>query len=220
MSFVIAIDGPAAAGKGTLSRRLADKYGFARLDTGRLYRAVGWRVLQEGGNPLDEAQAVKAAQTLAPYISQGLLDSDDLNSGAAGAAASQVAKNQAVRDALFEFQRDFAAQAKQGHVTGVILDGRDIGTVICPDADLKLFVTASFEERAKRRHAELVGRGETVDIQTVLKDMQERDTRDQNRDSAPMVAAPDAILVDTTGKNSDEVLAFVVSLVETHLKIR
>ena len=189
MPFTVAVDGPAAAGKGTISRALAREFGFAHLDTGLLYRAVG----AKGGDP------VAAAQGLTPED----LARDDLRSLDAGAAASRVAVIPAVRAALVQFQRDFARRPE-----GAVLDGRDIGTVICPGAELKLFVTASPEVRATRRHAEVGG-----DYAHVLAEVIARDARDAGRAEAPMVAAPDAILLDTSTLGVDEAVARAVALV-------
>lgn len=183
MKFTVAIDGPAAAGKGTISRAVAERFGFAHLDTGALYRAVGVK----GGDP------VEAANTLAPAD----LARDDLRSLEAGQAASKVAVIPEVRAALLEFQRKFAAQ--EG---GAVLDGRDIGTVICPEAEVKLFVTASAEVRAHRRWIEVGG-----DEAKVLAEVKERDERDMNRADAPLKPAPDAILIDTSEMSIDEAVA-------------
>ena len=175
---VIAIDGPAAAGKGTLARRLARSLGLPYLDTGLLYRAVGRRVLDAGGDPTDPATAEAAAQRLEPSD----LDRTDLRGPAADAASSAVAAVPSVRAALLAFQRDFAAQR------GAVLDGRDIGTAIFPDAAVKLFITASLPERARRRWQELRDRGEDVELARVEADMQARDERDSARSAAPLRA--------------------------------
>lgn len=188
-SFTVAVDGPAAAGKGTISRALAERFGLAHLDTGLLYRAVGAR----GGDP------VAAAQSLTPAD----LARDDLRSLAAGEAASRVAAIPAVRAALTEFQRQFARRPG-----GAVLDGRDIGTVICPEAELKLYVTASAEVRAHRRWLELGG-----DPAQVLAEVRARDERDMTRAEAPLKPAPDAVILDTSDLPVDEAIARAAALV-------
>ena len=189
MIFTVAIDGPAAAGKGTISRRLADQFGFAHLDTGLLYRAVGAKVA-DGAAPEMAAQNLTAAD----------LARTDLRSHAAGQAASKVAVIPEVRSALVTFQREFARQSG-----GAVLDGRDIGTVICPDADLKLFVTARPEVRAHRRYLELGG-----DEAQILNEIIERDSRDMSRADAPLRAAEDAVVIDTSDLAVDEIVDAVV----------
>lgn len=188
-AFVIAIDGPAASGKGTLARRLAAHFGLPHLDTGLLYRATACALLDEG-RPLDDVPAaVAAARGLA------LADFDEarLRTRELGEAASVVAAIPEVRAALIDLQRGFAARTD-----GAVLDGRDIGTVICPDAPAKIFVTASAETRAQRRALELASRGEKVDYASILADVRKRDERDSARSAAPLRAAPGAILLDTT----------------------
>lgn len=207
--MIIAIDGPAAAGKGTLARRLADELGYAYLDTGSLYRAVGVMVLRSGGDPEDTAAAADAARTL----DQSILGSPELRTGEAGAAASKVAAVPEVRAALKDFQRGFATNPP-GDAKGAILDGRDIGTVICPDADRKLFVTASVEARAERRFKELQERGEAAIYARVLQDMRERDARDAGRSDAPMVQADDAVLIDTSSMTPDEAFAAALEVIK------
>ena len=192
MKFTVAIDGPAAAGKGTISKAVADRFGFAHLDTGLLYRAVGAAAADSGREPADVAASLSEAD-----IARG-----DLRSAAVAQEASKVAVIPEVRAALVDFQRSFAA--KPG---GAVLDGRDIGTVICPDADVKLFVTASPEERARRRHAELVGKGDDRPFEEVLADVRARDHRDATRDAAPMAKAADAHLIDTTNMSIDAAVA-------------
>ena len=189
VNFVIAVDGPAASGKGTVATRLGRELGLPVLDTGLLYRAVGVLTERAGENPDDEVAAAASAQLL----TADQLDDPALRTRAAGELASRVAIHQRVRDALLEFQLIFAGQ--EG---GAILDGRDIGTVICPDAPAKLYVTASPEVRAERRWQQLQGQGEEVSYEVVLADIRKRDARDGGRDAAPMVAAPDAELLDTT----------------------
>lgn len=187
--LVIAIDGPAASGKGTLARRLAAHFGLPHLDTGLLYRATA-RALMEADRPLDDLQAaVAAARSLA------LIDFDEavLRGREMGEAASLVAAMPAVRTTLIDAQRRFA-----GRPEGAVLDGRDIGTVICPDAPAKIFVTASPRVRAQRRALELAGRGETIDFDQILADIVRRDARDSSRDVAPLRAAADAVTLDTS----------------------
>ena len=203
--MIIAIDGPAASGKGTIARRLAQHYGLPHLDTGLLYRATA-RVLLDQGERLDDAErAVSAARGLA------LTDFEEerLRGAEIGEAASVVAAIPAVRAALLETQRAFATQA-----SGAVLDGRDIGTVICPDANAKLFVTSRPETRAQRRALELRGRGERADYADVLADILRRDERDSGRSSAPLVAASDAILLDTSDLDVDAAVAAARAIVE------
>ncbi len=187
--MIIAIDGPAAAGKGTLARRLAEHYGLRYLDTGALYRAVGLAVMRGGGDPGDAAAAEAAARNLDP----ALMEDPELRAAGTGVAASRVAVVPGVRAALLDFQRAFAAQPP-----GAVLDGRDIGTVVCPEADVKLFVTASPEVRARRRWLELRAAGEDVSFEEVLAQVRERDERDMNRAEAPLRPAADAHLLDTS----------------------
>ncbi len=204
MSFVVAIDGPAAAGKGTLARALASRFGFAHLDTGLLYRATGLKALRDGRGVITDAQAVAAARALHP---EDLL-AEGLRSGQAGEAASVVAALPAVREALLHFQRSFAAQP-----SGAVLDGRDIGTVICPEADVKIFVTASDRARALRRHAELSRSDPAIAVETVARDLARRDARDAARAEAPMKPAPDALLLDTTDLSIDAAIAEAAALI-------
>lgn len=189
MSYVVAIDGPAAAGKGTVSKVVAEHFGFAHLDTGLLYRVVGRVALENVGPSLDEAEVV----SLLTKVTEADLKRDDLRTAAVAQAASKVAVIPEVRSALIDFQRKFAARAG-----GAVLDGRDIGTVICPGADVKLFVTAVAEVRAQRRYEELLGRGEKTAYETVLENVKARDARDSERAVAPLVAAEDAITIDTS----------------------
>jgi cytidylate kinase len=191
--IVIAVDGPVAAGKGTLARRLAALYGYAYLDTGALYRAVGAKVLREGGDPANPVAAAVAAAGLA----DGDLKAADLRTEPVGLAASKVAAIPAVRAALLDYQRRFAA-APPGGQPGAVLDGRDIGTVVCPDAPVKLFVTARDDIRAARRHKELIDKGENPTYDQVLADLRRRDAQDQARETAPLRPAGDAHLLDTS----------------------
>jgi CMP/dCMP kinase len=200
MKPIIAIDGPAAAGKGTLARRVAASLGLPYLDTGLLYRAVGRRVLDAGGDPADAAAAEAAARSLRPED----MDRDDLRGPQADAAASSVASVPGVRAALLAFQREFAA------CEGAVLDGRDIGTVIFPSAQAKLFIVASLPERARRRWLELKAKGTTVDFASVEQDMRHRDEKDAARASAPLKAADDAFILDTSELNAEA--AFQVAI--------
>jgi cytidylate kinase len=200
---VIAIDGPAAAGKGTLARRLADALRLPYLDTGLLYRAVGRRVLDAGGDPADPAQALAAAESL---VAQDLRRID-LRGPQADAAASAVAVIPAVRAALLAFQRGFARDG------GAVLDGRDIGTVIFPDAQAKLFVTAALPERARRRWLELQARGVAATLAGVEAEMQARDAQDAARAVAPLRPAPDAVILDTTALDADAAFAAALAAV-------
>lgn len=204
MGFVIAIDGPTASGKGTLARRMGEALGFKVLDTGLLYRAVGLAAVRAGGAASDPAYAIPAAQRL--NVAQ-LADDNEIRSDIAGQYASQCSVIPEVRAALLEFQRSFAAQKP-----GAILDGRDIGTVICPEAQLKLYVTASAEVRAQRRHAELLNRGRNVGYDDVLQDIKARDDRDTNRAVAPLRPAPDAMILDTSDMTAEAVLARALEL--------
>lgn len=187
--MIIAIDGPTASGKGTVAAGVARRYGLKRLDTGSLYRAVGLAVLDAGGDPADEAAAVAAAQRL----DLGAIDETRIRSSAAGVAASRVAAISAVRAVLRTAQRAFADDP-----AGAVLDGRDIGTVICPNAEVKLFVTADLKARTERRLKELRGRGEDIAFETLEAQIADRDARDTNRPDSPLRQAPDAHLLDTT----------------------
>lgn len=207
--MIIAVDGPAAAGKGTLARRLALALNLAYLDTGALYRAVGLSVLRAGGDPADEAAAVEAAENL----DRSILDDPELRGDAAAGAASKVAAIPAVRRVLLAFQRDLAGNPPPGK-RGAILDGRDIGTVVCPEADVKLFITASAQARAERRLKELQGRGIEAIYAHVLQDMKERDARDQARAVAPLVPAEDAHILDTTDLDADDAFEQALAIVD------
>ena len=202
MKFTVAIDGPAAAGKGTIARALAEHFGFAYLDTGLLYRAVGKKMLA-GQDPVSAAKSLTEADILA----------EDLRSGEVAEAASRVAANPAVRSALLDFQRSFAR--RDG---GAVLDGRDIGSAICPNADVKIFVTASDEVRAKRRFDELRRRGEDVTLEGVAHDLSIRDARDAARSVAPMQMAEQAILLDTTNMTIKQATDMAIAAVESALK--
>ena len=201
MSFTIAIDGPAAAGKGTISKAVAEAFGFAHLDTGLLYRAVGAKTLL-GADP------VKAALALTPND----LKADNLRTTEIAQAASKVAIIPEVRNALIKFQRHFSARDE-----GAVLDGRDIGTVICPDATVKLFITASAESRADRRFKELSEKGFKTTYKQVLADVIARDQRDTERETAPMSVANDAIIIDTSEMTINKAIATVVDIIQTRL---
>ncbi len=206
--LTIAIDGPAASGKGTLAKRIAAHYGLACLDTGLLYRAVGRDVLEAGRSLEDEKSAAAAARALDPET----LDDPGLRLPDMGDAASVVAKFTSVRAALLDFQRDFASQEP-----GAVLDGRDIATIVLPDADVKLFVTADVEVRARRRHQEQVARGEPVTYERILETIRDRDARDMGRKDAPLRQADDAVLLDTTRLGVEEALAAALEIVRSKI---
>jgi CMP/dCMP kinase len=209
--MIIAIDGPAAAGKGTLARRLAKHYGLAYLDTGSLYRAVALKVLEAGGDPAGAGQAAAASRRIGPAD----LDRPVLREERVGAAASKVAVHPAVRQALLEFQRNFARKPPAG-AKGAVLDGRDIGTVICPEPDvIKFFVWANPEARARRRLKELQEKGDSPIYTAVLQDMKERDARDANRGLAALKKAPDAVELDTSALDADQVFALALRFIES-----
>ena len=202
----IAIDGTFASGKGTLAARLATHYGLPYLDTGKLYRAVAKRVMDTTTSPDDGAACAAHAHKLnAKELSDPVL-----KSGPVGAMASKIAVYPPVREALLQFQKDFAAK-------GAVLDGRDIGTVICPNAAVKLFVDAEPEERARRRHVELTGYGETITFETVLAQLRERDARDSGRDIAPLKPAEDAHLLDTTNLSIERAFEVAISICDAVL---
>jgi len=212
--MIIAVDGPAASGKGTLARRLARHYGLAHLDTGLLYRATAWRALAKG-DPADAALAAAAARAVRAED----LGNPELRSERVSAAASVVAAIPAVRAALLSFQRDFAHRPPAGF-SGAVLDGRDIGTVVCPDADAKLFLTATAEARAHRRFKELQEEGAGSIYQHVLQDMKVRDARDQERKTAPLERAVDALELDTTALDADAAFAAAVDFIARKLGTR
>jgi CMP/dCMP kinase len=209
---VIAIDGPAASGKGTLARRIAATLGFAHLDTGTLYRVVALAVLKAGRDPADAEAATQAVKAL----DLSLLEDRALRSAETGVAASQVGAIPAVRAALLEFQRNFAANPPGGQ--GAVLDGRDIGTVICPDASVKLFVTATPEIRAHRRHLELQSQGSSRSYDDVLADIRSRDARDMGRAVAPLRQAADAHLLDTSHLDIETAVARALEIIRSSLR--
>lgn len=206
--MIVAIDGPAAAGKGTLARRLAAHLGLAYLDTGLIYRAVGKKVMDQGKDPEDVAAAEAAAKALSPTD----LEADGLRTDEAAQAASKVSAIPVVRAALLEFQRSFAAHPPAGK-KGAVLDGRDIGTVVCPDAPVKLFVTAATEVRAERRFKELQDRGLEAIYARVLEEMKVRDARDSSRAASPLEPAKDAHIIDTSALDADQVFAQALEIV-------
>ncbi|WP_031551437.1 (d)CMP kinase [Parvularcula oceani] len=213
--MVIAVDGPAAAGKGTLSRRLSGYYGLAYLDTGTLYRGVGWLMLSQG---LDPRNAEDAAATARDFTLEKVADAD-IRTGDVGKAASVVAVQPAVRAALLDYQRNFACEGRPG-ARGAILDGRDIGTVVCPDATVKLFVTASDEARAERRWRELQVGDPGISLNQVLDDIRRRDARDSSRAEAPLRPAPGAHLLDTTSLSIDAAFAAACRVIDRALEDR
>lgn len=208
---VIAIDGPAASGKGTLAKRIADYYRMPCLDTGLLYRAVARDVLKEGSALEDTAAAIAAAKSLDPKS----FGDPNLRGEKAGEAASVVAKIPEVRAALLDYQRTFAKSPY-----GAVLDGRDIGTVVCPGADVKIYVIASPEERARRRHKDHMARGDGVTFEQVLEDIHKRDARDMGREVAPLWPAKDAVTLDTTDLNPDEALKASIAIIELRVNGR
>ena len=208
--MIIAIDGPAAAGKGILAKRLAEHFGLALMDTGLIYRAVGMNVVRAGGDPED----AEAATAVAEKISAADLDVGDLRSDTAADAASKVSVVPGVRAALLAFQREFAANPS-GDAAGAVLDGRAIGTVVCPDADVKLIISATVEVRAKRRVKELQERGLEAIYARVLEDMKERDARDQARAVSPLEPAKNAYPLDTSDLDADQVFERVLEYISS-----
>ncbi|AUX70136.1 cytidylate kinase [Porphyrobacter sp. HT-58-2] len=201
--MIIAVDGPTASGKGTIAKALAAHFGLPHLDTGLLYRAVGRQVQLNGGDPESSVDALAACDFPA-----ALLEDENLRSEEVGGFASRVSVHPAVRRALYERQRAFATQAG-----GAVLDGRDIGTVIAPEAEVKLFVTASVAERARRRWLEMTGRGIDVALAEIERDIAARDARDMGRKDAPLIAAPDALVLDTTCFSRDGAIEAAIEAV-------
>lgn len=202
--MIIAVDGPTASGKGTIAKALAAHFGLPHLDTGLLYRAVGRQVALNGGNPDDPDDALAACS-----FAECLLEDPELRSEATGGLASRVSVHPAVRKALYERQRSFAAQPG-----GAVLDGRDIGTVIAPQAQVKLFVVASVPARAERRFKEMQQQGRAVALADIAADLEARDERDRNRAEAPLVAAPDAVLLDTSDLGREAAIAAAIAIAE------
>ncbi|OYQ36564.1 cytidylate kinase [Niveispirillum lacus] len=213
---VIAIDGPAASGKGTLARKVAEAMGYALLDTGALYRGVALTMIRAGADLGDADAATATARSLTATDIDRLTHDPDLRLDTTASGASRVSAVPGVRQALLDFQRAFAANPPDGR-PGAVLDGRDIGTVICPDAAVKLFVTASVDVRAKRRFAELQGRGEKPDFADVLADMRARDDRDTKRAVAPLVPAVDAVIIDNSDMSPQQVLDTALAVVREKL---
>jgi len=208
--MIIAVDGPTASGKGTIAQELAAHYGLPFLDTGLLYRAVGLQVLQQGGDPDNAADALRACN-----FPESLLTDDSLRSETVGGIASRVSVHPDVRQALNKRQVDFAHQPG-----GALLDGRDIGTVIAPDAEVKLFITAPAEVRAARRHAEMIRRGVDVSLEAIVADIHARDERDSSRAAAPLKPAKDALLLDTGNLTIGGAVQAAIALVEARLRQR
>jgi cytidylate kinase len=204
---IIAVDGPTASGKGTIAKALAAHFGLPHLDTGLLYRAVGRQVQLHGGDPDDAGDALAACD-----FADSLLDDAILRSEKVGGYASRVSVHPEVRRALYERQRAFALQD-----SGAVIDGRDIGTVIAPEAEVKLFVTASVAERARRRWLEMQARGNAVPLTEIERDIAARDARDMSRKDAPLMAAPDALVIDTTSFNREQAIEAVIEAVRTRL---
>lgn len=205
--MIIAVDGPTASGKGTIAKALAAHFGLPHLDTGLLYRAVGRQVQLHGGDPDDAGDALAACD-----FADSLLDDAILRSEEVGGYASRVSVHPEVRRALYERQRAFALQD-----SGAVIDGRDIGTVIAPEAGVKLFVTASVAERARRRWLEMQARGIAVPLAEIERDIAARDARDMSRKDAPLMAAPDALVIDTTSFNREQAIEAVIEAVRTRL---
>lgn len=204
--MIIAVDGPTASGKGTIAKALASHFGLPHLDTGLLYRAVGRQVALAGGDPDCEKDALAACA-----FPDSLLDDPELRTETSGGLASRVSVHPAVRQALFDRQRAFATQPG-----GAVLDGRDIGTVIAPDAQAKLFVVASVPARAERRFREMQQQGRAVSLAEIAADLEARDARDRSRAEAPLVAAADAVLLDTSDLGREEAIAEAIRIVEEH----
>ena len=205
--MIIAVDGPTASGKGTIARRLAEHFGVPHLDTGLLYRAVGWQVAKNDGDPDNANDALAGCAFPDELLSDEMLRSEEV-----GSLASRVSVHPDVREALYRRQRAFAEQPG-----GAVLDGRDIGTVIAPDADVKLFITASVHERARRRWLEMTGREIEIPLDEIEKDIVGRDARDINRKDAPLKAAPEALIIDTTSFDREQAFETVLEAVKTQL---
>lgn len=212
--IIIAVDGPAASGKGTLAKKLAERLGYAHLDSGALYRAVAMAVLEIGGDPTKYVDVKPALDIITRNLTPELLSSPALRTPEVSDAASKVSSLPEVRQALLQYQRDFANNLPP-YVGGAVLDGRDIGTVVCPEADIKFFITASVEERARRRYLEQQGRNEDDTFEKVLADLTSRDLRDQTRKVSPLVAADDAYILDTTRLDPAETLDEAIGVIRS-----
>ncbi len=220
--IIIAVDGPTASGKGTLARRLAEQFHLFYLDTGAVYRAVGKYILDTGGNLDDPEFALKGAIYIRDNLSWDMLNDAALRTDVVADAASRSSKFPAMREVLLDTQRLYAShpplmEHKNKPFQGSVLDGRDIGTVVCPHADVKLYVTADVETRAERRFKELSGKGIQTTYETVLQDMIDRDARDSGRAIAPLIPAKDAIIFDTSKLNADEALASAADIIRAKL---
>lgn len=220
---IIAVDGPAASGKGTVARKLAEELNFAYMDTGILYRGVAFEIIDSGLSIKDKRDAHAAAQNLIKKITNSsnpgtILGNPRLRDDDIGQAASKIAAIPEVREVLNKLQRDFAKNPGNS-VDGAILDGRDIGTVICPNADLKLFITAKIEIRTQRRVKELQSKGIGATYGTVLEDMRERDSRDIKRKNAPLTRAADAVIIDNSDLNADETLETALKITKERLNL-
>lgn len=212
--IIIAVDGPAASGKGTLAKKLAERLGYAHLDSGALYRAVAMATLEIGGDPTKFVDVEPALNIIKRNLTPELLSSPALRTPEVSEAASKVSSLPEVREALLQYQRDFAKNLPE-YVGGVVMDGRDIGTVICPEADIKFFITASVEERARRRFLELRTRNDEDTFEKVLADLTARDLRDQTRKVSPLVAAEDAYILDTTKLDPSETLDEAIGVIRS-----
>ena len=208
--MIIAVDGPAAAGKGTLSRNIAEAFDYAHLDTGSIYRATAKKVLDNGIDPEDDAACAEVAR----HLTAGDLITDGLRTEAVGQAASKVSAIPGVRAALLDFQRDFANTPPNGKA-GAVLDGRDVGTVVCPEAQVKIFITADADVRAERRFKELQSAGQNAIYARVLEEMKERDERDSSRSVAPLKPADDAIVIDTGGLDAQQVFDQALEIIRS-----
>lgn len=211
--FIVAIDGPTASGKGTLSSKIAQNLGFEYMDTGSLYRGVAKTCLDQGNDPQNPDHAINAAKHLRKAYAPALQDDPTIRTEAVSKGASEVASVPEVRAILLDLQRDFASKL----VNGVVIEGRDIGTVICPKADIKLFIDASAEIRANRRYKQLLDKGEMAEFDTVLKQINIRDGRDSSRKTAPTLPADDAIIIDTSNMTAQEVLNHCLILIKERL---
>ncbi len=217
----IAVDGPSASGKGTIARRLADQFHLSYLDTGALYRVVAKHILENGGNPDNPEDALKAAIFVRDHFNWDMLEDPSIRNDVVADATSRSSQIPVLREALMDFQRDFASHPPHNPHSkpweGSILDGRDIGTVICPDADVKFYITASTEVRAERRTKELNNKGIPSSYETVLQDMAERDARDKSRTTNPLKPAPDAVIMDTSDMSTDQVFETACAIIRRKL---